>query len=80
MDIDANRKRIPISVSCFQCGKPSHKILDCPLKYDIRALTTDELKAKLEARLAKRDVVPTEDCPSIEEEGTPVPDFLQDNE
>jgi hypothetical protein len=39
----------------------------------------DELKAKLEARLAKRNVVPVEDCPSIEEEGAPLPDFLQDN-
>jgi hypothetical protein len=41
--------------------------------------TTDELKAKLEARLVKRDMVPMEDCPSIEEEEIPVPDFLQDN-
>jgi hypothetical protein len=53
MDIDANQEKIPISMSCFQCGKPSHKIPDCPLKYNIRALTTDELRAKLEARLAK---------------------------
>jgi hypothetical protein len=76
MDIDANQKRTPISVSCFQCGKPSHKTPDCPLKYDIR---TDELEAELEARLAKRDIVPMEDCPSIEEEGIPISDFLRDN-
>jgi hypothetical protein len=63
-------------VSCFQCGKPSHKIPDCLLKYDIRALTTDELEAKLEARLSKMDIMPMEDCPSIEEEGVPLLDFL----
>jgi hypothetical protein len=45
------------------------------LRYDIRALTTDELEAELEARLSKRDVVPIEDCPSIEEEGALLPDF-----
>jgi hypothetical protein len=76
MDIDVNQKWTPISVSCFQCGKPSHKIPDCLFKYDIRALTTDELEAELEARLAKRDIVPMEDCPSIEEEGILGPDFL----
>jgi hypothetical protein len=51
--------------------------MDCLLKYDIRALTMDELKAELEARLAKRDVVPIEDCPSIEK-GAPLLDSLQD--
>jgi hypothetical protein len=49
------------------------------LKYNIRALTTDELKAEMEARLAKKDVVPIEDCSSIEEEGVPLSYFLQDN-
>jgi hypothetical protein len=79
MDIDVNLKWTLISVSCFQCSKSSHKILDCPSKYNIRALTTDELEVELEARLAKRDIVPMEDCPSIEEEGIPVLNFLQDN-
>jgi hypothetical protein len=76
MDVDANWKRTLISVSCFQCGKPGHKIPDCLLKYDIRALTTDELEAELEARLAKRNLVLMKDCPSIEEEETPVLDSL----
>ena len=80
MDIDANRKRNPISLTCFRCGKSGHKVPDCPLQYDIRALSTDKLEAILEARLAKRDVVSVEDCPSIAEEETPPQDFLQDNE
>jgi hypothetical protein len=46
------------------------------LKYNIRALTMDELEAELEARLAKRDVVPIDNCPSIEEEGVLLLDFL----
>jgi hypothetical protein len=39
----------------------------------------DKLEAELEVRLAKRDVVPVEDCPCIEEEGAPLPDFFRDN-
>lgn len=80
MDIDTNRRRSPISLTCFRCGKTGHKVPDCPLQYDIRTLSTDELEAILEARLAKRDVVSAEDCPSIAEEETPPQDFLPDNE
>ena len=80
MDIDASQRRTPISPTCFCCGQAGHKVPDCPLRYDIRALSTDELEAELEIRLAKRDVVAIEDCPSIGEEETPLTDFLQDNE
>jgi len=80
MDVDTSRRRTPIPPTCFRCGKSGHKVPDCPLQYDIRSLSTDELQAILEDRLAKRDVVPAEDCPSIGEEGTPLPDFPQDNE
>ena len=64
--------------SCYRCGKPGHKVPDCPLCFDIRALTIAELKAELEARFAKQDAIPAEDCPSTTEEG--VEDFPQDNE
>jgi hypothetical protein len=76
MEVDRNRSRAPPSVTCFRCRKPGHMTPDCPLRFDIRALSTDELSAELEARLAKQDAVPVEDCPSIPEEETPTPDFL----
>lgn len=80
MDIDAGRRKAPPPPTCYRCNKSGHRSPDCPLRFDIRALSTDELEAELENRLAKRDVVPTEDCPSIAEEETPPSDFLQDNE
>jgi hypothetical protein len=80
MDIDANRRKTPITPTCFRCGKSGHKVPDCPVQYDVRTLTTDELEAILETRLAERDVVPIEDCPSIAEKASPFPDFLRDNE
>ena len=79
MDIDGNRRKTLV-LSCYRCGKPGHKVPDCPLRFDIRALTIGELEAELEARLAKQDIVPAEDCPSIAEEEVLIADFPQDNE
>ena len=73
------QRKAPTPLSCYHYGKPGHKVSDCPLQFDIRALTIGELKAELGARLAKQDVVSIEDCPSIMEEDIPVVDFLQDN-
>ena len=73
------RRKAPTPLSCYCYGKPGHKIPDCPLQFDIRALTIGELEAELEARLAEQDVVLIEDCPSIMEEEIPVANFLQDN-
>ena len=79
MEVDMTQGKVPTSLSCYCCGKPRHKVPDCPLRFDIRALTIGELEAELEARLAKQDVVSMEDCPSIMEEEIPVADFPQDN-
>ena len=80
MEVDMTQRKAPTPLSCYRCGKPGHKVPDCPLRFDIRALTIGELEAELEARLAKQDVVSIEDCPSIMEEEIPVANFLQDNE
>jgi hypothetical protein len=80
MDIDAGRKRTQLPITCYRCNKPGHKAPDCPLCFDIRALSTDELQTELENRLAKLDVVPIEDCPSVAEEETPISDFPLCNE
>ena len=79
MEVDMTQRKMPTPLSCYHCGKPGHKVPDCPLRFDIRALTIGELEAELEARLAKQDVVSIEDCPSIVEEEIPVADFPQDN-
>ena len=64
--------------SVMSSGKPRHKVPDCPLHFNIQALTIAELEAELEAKFAKQDAIPAEDCPSTTDEG--VKDFPQDNE
>ena len=78
MDIDTSWQRTLITPTCYHCGKADHKVPDCPLQFDIRALMIKELKVELETRLVKRDIVPVEDCLSIMEEISP-PDFFLDN-
>ena len=80
MDVDASRRRTPTILTCYWCGKPGHKVPDCPLQFDIWALTTEKLGAEVQARMAQRDVVTVEDCPSIVEEEISLLDFLPDNE
>ena len=80
MDIDANRRRNPLSPTCYRCGNTGHKVPDCPRQFDIRVWSTEDLEAELQARLARRDVVPLEDCPSIEEGEIVTPDFPQNSE
>jgi hypothetical protein len=79
MDVDGNQRKTLIPPSCYHCGKPRHKVPDCPLRFDIRALTTGELEAELEARFARQDTILAEECPSIAEEATLVADFFSDN-
>jgi hypothetical protein len=80
MDIDASRRKAPLPVTCYRCNKSGHKAPDCPLRFDIRALSIDDLQAELSERLAKLDVVSEEDCPSVSDEKISESDFLQDNE
>ena len=80
MDIDANRRRNQLSPTCFRCGKSGHKVPDCPRQYDIRVWSVEDLEAELQLRLAMRDVVPPEDCPTVSEEEVATKGFPQDNE
>jgi len=68
MDVDANRRKTPIPPTCYRCGNVGHKVPDCPRQYDIRVWSVEDLETELQLRLARRDVVPPEDCPTTSEE------------
>lgn len=57
MDLDAAR-RTNVDALCFRCKKPGHFGKNCPDRFDIRNMTTDELQEVLELRLAQLDVAP----------------------
>jgi hypothetical protein len=78
MDVDAARKKSHSDASCFRCGKIGHWGKNCPDRFDIRNLTTDELQEVLEGRLAQLDVVA--ENPDRLAESAPTEDFLPDSE
>jgi hypothetical protein len=80
MDVDLLRKRAPLPASCFRCGKPGHFGKDCPDRFDVRALSVEELQGILEDKLAQLDVAQTEPTGSTHEESTNPEDFHQDDE
>ena len=75
MDIDAARKAKAISDSCRRCGAPGHWAKDCPHKFDVQYMDTDELETALEDKLAAKDAAPTE---PITEQEESVPDSVAD--
>ena len=56
MDLDAARRKDLSALKCFRCKKPGHFGRDCPDRFDIRLMSTDEIQEVLEIRLAQLDV------------------------
>ena len=74
MDIDMNWKKISTIVNCYKCGAPGHKASDCPLRFDIRHWTMEELEMELRTR---RDLAETE--AKLEENSMSAEDFVRDS-
>ena len=80
MDLDAARRKAGNSLLCYRCKAPDHLSRDCPTRFDVRTLTTDELQEILEGRLAQLDVV-SEESPSEEKaESQKLEDFPTSSE
>jgi hypothetical protein len=84
MDVDASKRKVANPLTCFRCGKIGHKVPDCPLRFDVRALSVDELQTILEDRLAELDVASgetEEEAEAEKKESLPeIQDFVRRNE
>ena len=77
MDIDGGRQRNMTSLTCYQCHQPRHKVLDCPLNFNIRLMTIEEVEMEL---MVKKDMARVREVsPVLEEVMKLEEDFVQDN-
>jgi hypothetical protein len=77
IDVDWAKAKAGLPLSCFRCGKVGHFRQDCPDRFDVWVMTTDELEAFLEDRLAHLDVA------NADADAEPAPwqgDFPKSNE
>ena len=65
-------------MTCYRCHQPGHKAPDCPLRFDIRLLTNEELENEL---MNRKDVPLVQFLDSETEFEIPKEeDFVRDNE
>jgi hypothetical protein len=56
MEVDANRSRARLPVGgCFRCGNPSHQVRECPKRFDVRFMTSEECEDLIQSMLAEKD-------------------------
>ena len=78
MDIDRSWWKNLNSLTCYRCHQPGHKVPDCPLNFNIRLMTIEELEMEL---MVKKDMAQVGELPPVLEEFIkPQEDFVQNNE
>jgi hypothetical protein len=55
MDIDAQHAKASTPHTCHCCGSLNHLICDCPRRFDVRHMCTEEIDKFLADVLARRD-------------------------
>jgi hypothetical protein len=56
MEIDANRSKKEAPDTCRRCGKPGHWVRDCPQRFDIRHMTTEEKEEMMQTWSLEADM------------------------
>ena len=76
-DIDGGRQKNLVSLTCYRCHQPGHKVPDCPLNFNIRLMTIEELEMEL---MVKKDMPKVrESPPDLEEVTESEEDFVQND-
>ncbi|HEV7736750.1 MAG TPA: hypothetical protein VGO47_05175 [Chlamydiales bacterium] len=60
MEVDASRQRGRTPVVCYRCGQAGHFKDQCPMHFDVRFMSTDELEDHLQGQLTQKDVAKSE--------------------
>jgi hypothetical protein len=60
MEVDASKSRGRFPIVCHRCGQTGHYKYQCPLKYDVRYMSAEELEDCLQEQLTREDVTEAE--------------------
>ena len=79
MDVDAAKKRNTTTLSCYRCNELGHLSKDCPRRFDVRFMTSDEHDEWIQQVMVAKDVSEVEHR-ATEEQGDATEDFGANNE
>jgi hypothetical protein len=56
MEVDASRSRNRIPMTCHRCGQPGHFKNQCPKRFDVRFMSTDEIEEHVQQQVLQKDI------------------------